>query len=165
MSPEARERSFDELASGLASGTLSRGKALRLMAAALLGGALSFTPKVAEALPQAIHNPHKCNSAGGCTEGSCCGGTCCGQGEEGTPPAQFVSCVPAASVCGGRVGTGCYHTIEAPRQPTCLANCGGGIACTASAECPSGMVCAQQEGSSSGYTCISLCSKGGEEGR
>jgi hypothetical protein len=51
MSPEARERSFDELASGLASGTLSRGKALRLMGAALVGGLLAFTPKVAEAAP------------------------------------------------------------------------------------------------------------------
>ena len=31
MSPEARDHSFDDLARGLASGTLSRGKALRLM--------------------------------------------------------------------------------------------------------------------------------------
>ena len=92
MSRETTNHSFDDLARDLASGTISRGKALRLMAAALLGGALSFTPKVAEALPQAIHNPHKCNSKGGCKEGSCCGGTCCGLGEEGTPPAQFVSC-------------------------------------------------------------------------
>ena len=37
MTKEVGERSFDELASGLASGTLSRGKALRLMGAALLG--------------------------------------------------------------------------------------------------------------------------------
>jgi hypothetical protein len=161
VSQQTSNQSFDELASGLASGTLSRGKALRLMAAALLGGALSFTPKVAEALPQAIHNPHKCNSAGGCTEGSCCGGTCCGEGQEGNPPVPFVTCVTAASGCPIRVGTGCYHTIEAPLQPTCLANCGGGIACTASAQCPSGMVCAQQEGTSSGYHCFSLCREGG----
>ena len=40
MSPEARERSFDELAMGLASGSISRGKALRLMGAAVVGGAL-----------------------------------------------------------------------------------------------------------------------------
>ena len=51
MTKEAGERSFDELASGLASGSLSRGKALRLMGAALLGGAFAFTPKVAEAAP------------------------------------------------------------------------------------------------------------------
>jgi hypothetical protein len=36
MSPEAREHSFDELAKGLATGTLSRGKAIRWMGGALL---------------------------------------------------------------------------------------------------------------------------------
>jgi hypothetical protein len=51
MTKEAGERSFDELASGLASGSLSRGKALKWLGAALLGGALAFTPKVAEADP------------------------------------------------------------------------------------------------------------------
>ena len=38
---EARDHSFDELARGLASGSISRGKALRLMGAALVGGALA----------------------------------------------------------------------------------------------------------------------------
>ena len=52
MSPEARERSFDELARGLASGGVSRREALKWLGAALLGGAaLAFTPKVAEAKP------------------------------------------------------------------------------------------------------------------
>jgi hypothetical protein len=37
MSPEARESSFDELARGLASGSVTRGRALRLMGAASLG--------------------------------------------------------------------------------------------------------------------------------
>ncbi len=37
-----QEYPFDELARGLASGELSRGKALKLMGAALLGGALGF---------------------------------------------------------------------------------------------------------------------------
>ena len=39
MSPETAELSFDELTRGLASGSISRGKALRLMGAALVGGA------------------------------------------------------------------------------------------------------------------------------
>jgi hypothetical protein len=47
MSPEATERSFDELARGLASGTLSRGKAIRWMGGALLGAALASFPGVA----------------------------------------------------------------------------------------------------------------------
>ena len=44
MSPAARERSFDELAQGLASGSLSRRKAMKLMGAALLGSALGYLP-------------------------------------------------------------------------------------------------------------------------
>ncbi len=39
-----REGSFDELAKGLAAGTVSRGKALRLMGAALVGGVLASLP-------------------------------------------------------------------------------------------------------------------------
>ena len=46
MTEEARERSFD----ALASGDVSRREALKWLAAALLGGAaLAFAPKVAEA--------------------------------------------------------------------------------------------------------------------
>jgi hypothetical protein len=49
VTKEARERSFDELAIGLANGRVSRREALKWLGAALLGGALAFTPKVAEA--------------------------------------------------------------------------------------------------------------------
>src|SRR5215208_973392 len=95
MAPEARERSFDALATGLASGSISRGRALKLMGAALLGGALSFIPKVAEAAPL-----RKCDRAGECQNGSCCGrtattdGKCCGGGTFG------VGCTAAAKGCG-----------------------------------------------------------------
>jgi hypothetical protein len=65
MSPEARERSFDELASGLASGTLSRGKALRLMGAAVVGGLLASLPGIAQAAPPPCQ---PCNALGT----SCC---------------------------------------------------------------------------------------------
>jgi hypothetical protein len=41
VSEETTNRYFDELASGLASGSISRGKALKLMGAALLGGTLA----------------------------------------------------------------------------------------------------------------------------
>ena len=47
MSEETRGRSLDELAKGLASGSLSRRKALRLMGAALLGGTLFSIPGMA----------------------------------------------------------------------------------------------------------------------
>jgi hypothetical protein len=47
MATQTTERAFDELAKGLASGTLSRGKAIRWMGGALLGAALASFPGVA----------------------------------------------------------------------------------------------------------------------
>jgi hypothetical protein len=47
VSQQTTNRYFDELASGLASGSLSRGKALKLMGAALVGGLLASVPRVA----------------------------------------------------------------------------------------------------------------------
>jgi hypothetical protein len=43
----SKVHSFDDLAMGLAEGTLSRRKALRLMGAALAGGMLASVPGVA----------------------------------------------------------------------------------------------------------------------
>ena len=70
MTPEARERSFDELARGLASGEVSRSKALRLMGAALVGGALASVPRVAAA------------QDGVCSASACCQ---CGYAERDNP--------------------------------------------------------------------------------
>jgi hypothetical protein len=44
MARETRESSLDELAKGLASGTVSRGKALRWMGGALVGAAVASVP-------------------------------------------------------------------------------------------------------------------------
>ena len=51
MARQTTESSFDDLTRGLASGGVSRREALKWLGAALLGGALAFTPKVAEAAP------------------------------------------------------------------------------------------------------------------
>ena len=69
MSPEARVRSssFDELARGLASGNLTRGKALRLMGAALVGSTLASIPGIARAKPK----PGKCNHPKQCGTPEC----------------------------------------------------------------------------------------------
>src|SRR5215210_5552229 len=67
MSPEARESSFDELARGLASGNLTRGKALRLMGAALVGSTLASIPGIARAKPK----PGKCNHPKQCGTPEC----------------------------------------------------------------------------------------------
>jgi hypothetical protein len=61
--------SFDELAVGLSSGTLSRGKALRLMGAALVGGALASIPGIAWAKPKPAGA--KCTHDKQCASGLC----------------------------------------------------------------------------------------------
>jgi hypothetical protein len=47
VSQQTTNRTFDELARALASGSISRGKALRLMGGLLVGGALASVPGVA----------------------------------------------------------------------------------------------------------------------
>jgi hypothetical protein len=66
---EGVELSLDELAKGLATGTLSRGKALRLMGAALVGGALASIPGIALAKPKP--EGAKCNHNHQCASGQC----------------------------------------------------------------------------------------------
>jgi len=77
MSPEARDHSFDELTRGLANDTLSRGKALRLMGAALVGGALASIPGIASAKPNKPAGA-KCKHNHQCLSGQCVGGECGG---------------------------------------------------------------------------------------
>src|SRR5215207_1814453 len=52
--------SFDELAKGLANGTLSRGKAIRLVGGALLGAALASVPGVAWADDRCSEGQTRC---------------------------------------------------------------------------------------------------------
>ena len=73
--------SFDELAIGLSNGTLSRGKALRLMGAALVGGALASIPGIAWAKPKPEGAKCKRNkqcASGQCVDDVCGGGEPCG---------------------------------------------------------------------------------------
>jgi hypothetical protein len=140
----AKESSFDELAKGLASGTISRSRALQLMGTVVLGGVLASIPGVAWAqqrgrgggggsahgrCPQGTVNCRgKCvilaedrNNCGGCgvvcPEGRLCvGGTCC----------------LTEQVCGSGTSASCC----APGQP-CLPNSTTGeLTC-----CPEGQVC------------------------
>jgi hypothetical protein len=76
MSEPRGEYSLDELAKGLATGTLSRGKAIRWMGGALLGAALASVPGVAWA--------DDCRRLGrACRRDSqCCSRNCIRRGEE-----------------------------------------------------------------------------------
>jgi hypothetical protein len=64
-----RGHSFDELSKGLAEGTISRGRALKLIGASLLGGvgALSLFGGTAEARGRRRH--HRRRRSGGCARG------------------------------------------------------------------------------------------------
>jgi hypothetical protein len=76
MSPEAREYSFDDLARGLADGSVTRGKALRLMGAALVGGALGSLGIREAAADQCKRNGKACKKDKQCCSGNCSSGTC-----------------------------------------------------------------------------------------
>jgi hypothetical protein len=78
VSQDTSDRSFDELTIGLSSGTLSRGKALRLMGAALVGGTLASLG-IGEASadpPGCKRNGKHCKNDEQCCSGACVGGTC-----------------------------------------------------------------------------------------
>jgi hypothetical protein len=104
MTEETRESSFDALAKGMASGTVSRGRALRLMGAALLGGTLASVPAIASAAAPPRPNGRKCKQSSQCASGNCSSGTC-----------QPVPCQAGLTRCNG----GCTDTA------TDDMNCGG----------------------------------------
>ena len=71
MAREMRDHSFDELARGLASGGISRGRALRLMGAALVGGTLASLGGVAAADDLCKPARKKCRKNQQCCSGQC----------------------------------------------------------------------------------------------
>jgi hypothetical protein len=133
--------SLDELAKRLASGTISRRKALRLLGSALLGGALASIPGMAWAANGGISacvrsclqtfppGRERGECVRQCRDEACLGGTC----DEGFPQ------------CNNNPDCICFQTAE-----------GGGLCfdvrkdqtcdlyqqCTTSLDCPSGHICA-----------------------
>jgi hypothetical protein len=96
MSPQARDHSFDQLARGLASGSISRGRALRLMGAALVGGALGSLG-IGEAgadPPGCKRNGKACKKDEQCCSGNCVNGTCACKG-------LFSGCNNNSECCSG----------------------------------------------------------------
>ena len=124
---------FDDLARGLADGTLTRGKALRLMGAAVVGGALGSLG-IGEASADPIgckRNGKTCTRNDQCCSRNCSGGTCQAQTtttttstSTSTTSTTTTGCLPDGETCTGG-GT-----------PCCSGNCSGGT-CSA---CPAGTV-------------------------
>jgi hypothetical protein len=105
------EYSFDALAKGLASGTLSRRKVLKLMSTSILGaGVLAFFPSVSTAAEGA-----KCPDSGTGCDVECRG-----------DKARNRNCV-------------CIRTAEGKRK--CVRPCCSGRGCNSSNDCRSGEVC------------------------
>ena len=106
---EAREHSFAELAKGLASGTLSRGKAIRWMSGALLGAALASFPGVAWA--------NDCRRLGReCRRDfQCCSRNCVRRGDD-----KVCGCPEGQTRCGVR----CVNLITNERHcGSCFNRC------------------------------------------
>jgi hypothetical protein len=140
-----RESSFDELAKELASGSISRGKALRLMGAALVGGTLaSLGIREASADDECKPEGKKCRK-----DKQCCSGTC----TEGHCAAACTSnggtCSTSTDCCSGN----CSNGFCCPSGYVGLSNGTCAKPCTTEAECPAGCGCVANSGPPSGNYC------------
>lgn len=73
------KHSFDELAKGLASGTVTRGQAMKLVGAAILGTTLTslFTRRASAQSVSCPEDLEPCGNTCCDTTEECCGGVCC----------------------------------------------------------------------------------------
>jgi hypothetical protein len=151
--PRNYQRSFDELASGLASGSISRGKALKLMGAALLGGTLASIPGLACAKP---HKPDgaKCKRNKQCASGQCvdgvCGAACPADRpvllSNGTCAKRCTSDVdcPGCDECSAETNTGALYCVGVFIEQS---SCPSGTI-----QCPTGQFCVDRTGN-----CATAC--------
>jgi hypothetical protein len=186
MSQETTNRSFDELARGLASGSISRGKALRLMGAALVGGTLSSLGigGVAAADPPGckrngksckndeqccslnceggkcaaacVSNGGACTTSGQCCSGNCSNGFCCPSGYVGLRNGTCAKPCTVGPV--SECAAGCFCSITPSGARYCVPSRGGGSGtlCMDDSQCPTGEFCNGPAGSPEGF-CAAAC--------
>jgi hypothetical protein len=154
-----QERSFDELTKGLASGSMSRGKALRLMAGAFLGGAIVSIPGFALAQQAPTRPPGGGRPGGGgqgCTHpgevrvnGQCvcpsgttlCGGSCvsnqCGTNQQfNTTTCQCqTQAASACNVCNPNLDQATACPYCNPVGTACLPSAEGASCCVVLRDC------------------------------
>jgi hypothetical protein len=160
MSPEARERSFDALATGLASGSISRGRALRLMGAALVGGTLASFPGVALAAKGGKSSCAKfCQSLFGANTPQ--EAQCVSQGTKGQGPC--FTCTPE-TLCGPNfTKPTCTVTGQTYSCSTCQCECPSGQeVCGSTCGCPTGQTCQNGTCVTLGVTFICRCQESTE---
>jgi hypothetical protein len=155
------ELSLDELAKGLATGTLSSGKAIRWMGGALLGAALASVPGVAWA--------NDCRRLGReCRRDSqCCSKNCIGRGDDkvcGCPEGKTrckdrcVNLKTNENHCGScsnrfEEGQECIDGVCSGGEPICNPPCPEGEECVHGTCCPNAQVC-------STLTTLTCCAEG-----
>jgi hypothetical protein len=129
MARETTEHSFDELARGLAEGSISRRRALKLFVATALATV------VPARLAGADDDDRECKERGqrcGGGRGRCCGNLQCREGRCRRPRTTTTSTTTSTST----------STTSTSTTPGCLPN---GATCTAETLCCSGTVCANGE--------------------
>jgi hypothetical protein len=144
MSPEVRERSFDDLARGLANGSISRGRALKLMGAALLGGTLSSVGigGIAAADPTGCKRKGKY-----CTrDAQCCSGRCLANRKKCSAACVKLSNGTCALPCSGLddcfdCGGGGLACAVADNGGTFCAGMRVGPSCATDNDCQAGYFC------------------------
>jgi hypothetical protein len=138
VSQQTTNRYFDELAREMASGSISRGKALKLMGAALLGGTLASVVGVGEAAADrggCKRNGKHCKRGTQCCSGFCSSsGTCVGGLGGGCAPDGEQCGNVNAFCCSGNCSNGLCRA--AARRIIC--HCNDGIVintCSSTLEC------------------------------
>jgi hypothetical protein len=142
---DTTERSLDDLARGLATGTLSRGKAIRWMGGALLGAALASVPGVAWA--------DSCSRLGReCRRDSqCCSRNCVRRGDD-----KVCGCPEGRTRCNDR----CVN-LETNENHcgSCSNRCAEGEECV-DGECCGGCVSNGGSCAADSECCSSICDSG-----
>jgi hypothetical protein len=146
------ELSLDELAKGLASGTLSRGKAIRWMGGALLGAALASVPGMAWADDDCRRLGRECRR-----DSQCCSRNCIRRGDD-----KVCGCPEGKSRCNDRCVNlernenhcGSCSNRCAEGQECMEGVCGGGEP-ICNPPCPEGRECLEVEPGAT--VCYPIC--------
>jgi hypothetical protein len=154
MSPEARERSFDSLATGLASGSISRGRALKLMGAALVGSTLASL-----GISEAAADRPGCKRIGKvCTKDKvCCSRNCargkCSDCPPGRVPLSNGTCAKPCTSNADCPACGSANNGCSPEGSGAGDFCRGDVGrpCATTNDCPSGQFCV------GGVVCVVAC--------
>jgi hypothetical protein len=126
----AKDGFFDDLARGLVDGTLTRGKALRLMGAALVGGTLGSLGMGEASADECKRNGKACKKDKQCCSGKCEGNIC------------VAACPSGQVLCGGNCVSNRCLTGQTFNTTTCQCECPSGQevcggSCVSSS-CPTG---------------------------